>query len=344
MLLRSATAGASAGAPLAADLANLGISATASLSPNVLIVGDGDLSYSLALRRCGCLPAGTRLCCTTLDSAAQLQARYPDTAEPNAVDLRSGGDVVWGGVDGTDLCTTMPANADAGTLRFSRVVWLFPHLCGKSKIHKHRELLCGFFASAAPRLVDDGEVWVALTAGQGGTGAESVSPPRVWGDTWQVTECAARAGLVLRVVHAADVALDTLAGEGYRCRGFHHSDRGFVRRGALVHVLGRPLPGRVVAWAKQWRHDISFWIDPAGFGDGNAFVALAVDVAEEAGGVAVAVALVDEYAEPSTGRVARTYSLRFTATWTALTKEEANELARRIKTKAQLMGMEARSY
>ena len=59
----------------------------------------------------------------------------------------------------------------------------FPHIGGKMKIHKNRELLFNFFKSSSKKLTNYGTICVSLCEGQSGT---SVDKPRVWNDTWQL--------------------------------------------------------------------------------------------------------------------------------------------------------------
>jgi len=72
---------------------------------------------------------------------------------------------------------------------FDRIVWNFPQHPERKKIQFQRQLLHGFFQSAAPLLAPGGSVWLTLKGGQGGSGAEEVGfagrPP---GTTWQCQE------------------------------------------------------------------------------------------------------------------------------------------------------------
>ena len=102
-------------------------------------------------------------------------------------------DAVAHGVDATDLGNTLPQ----GCGPFDRVVFQFPQHPDRRKIHKHRELLRGFFASVDAVLACDGKVVVSLLKGQGGTLAE---PPRKASDTWAVQDAAAEAYLIMEHV------------------------------------------------------------------------------------------------------------------------------------------------
>jgi hypothetical protein len=78
-----------------------------------------------------------------------------------------------------------------------------------------------------------GEIWVSLVKGQGGT---PVDKPRAWGDTWQVTACAATAGLVMRKIAAFTPP------PGYRAGGYKSLNKGFYLEGSLRHIFVRAPP------------------------------------------------------------------------------------------------------
>ena len=106
--------------------------------------------------------------------------------------------------------------------RWERIVFNLPQappLPGaKNQIQRHRTLLREFCASAASRLADDGQVWVTLLSGQGGTPLDPVQ--RRYGDTWQLQHEAARAGLLVSAVAVADLpALADLAVLRFNFRG-----------------------------------------------------------------------------------------------------------------------------
>jgi len=97
-------------------------------------------------------------------------------------------------------------------------------------------LLKDLCLSAADALAPDGELWITLLAGQGGTPVDPIQrDPR---DSWQIIDCAANAGLLVRDV--AEVELDALEAEGYQPTGRQgHLPLGAKRKqkGLVVHVL-----------------------------------------------------------------------------------------------------------
>lgn len=131
----------------------------------VLTVGDGDLSFSVAVRRAGGVVHATTLARDLQD----LQARYPVIP-----DL----DITYG-VDATDLQFTES---------YDRVVFNFPCVDhawdGQNKnskriddisIQQNQELIRGFAESAKKLLTDRGELWIT----------HKTKPPFSW---WQIPD------------------------------------------------------------------------------------------------------------------------------------------------------------
>ena len=147
------------------------------LTATVLIVGDGNLSFSLAMARAF---ATMRLIVTTYDSHDVVIDRYG--AAEIISELRERGATVLHDVDATKLLETLGPHLGTD-FAADCIVFNFPHHPGKGKIQVNRELLRSFFTSACRHLSARGEVRVALAAGQGGTPFDK---PRKWGDTWQV--------------------------------------------------------------------------------------------------------------------------------------------------------------
>lgn len=151
----------------------------------LLIVGDGDFSFSRAILPA--LPPTTRHVVATClhPSREELVGRYP-TAAANLDGLLGDARVrVCFGVDATDLADTLRRATGeeeveldgSGDGRFDRVVWNFPHCLGKANIAANRRLLEAFLRNAAPLLAPStagaggGEVLLALCRGQSGVEA-----------------------------------------------------------------------------------------------------------------------------------------------------------------------------
>lgn len=222
----------------------------------LLIVGDGDLSWSLATARL--LPAGVTFVATTLDTRQDLSRRYSAARiEPTLEEL--------GSLEGVELrfgvdATKLKPHEFFGGQPVDRIVFNFPHHGGQGHIERNRQLLFNFFAAAAPLLAPDGECVVALVAGQGGTLADKDLGAE--GNTWRVVEQAHAAGLVLAMVRPFTPP------PGYTCSGRRGREAGFWIGGALDHVFVRAgrCDGTPSLFPPMFFFDVSFWVlDEAAF-------------------------------------------------------------------------------
>lgn len=206
-------------------------------SAAVLVVGDGDLSYSAAI--CGAyggvttVPAAN-LVATTVEAEDDLRRIYT-CAGANIEALICAGARVLHGVDATLLPETLPPQLLTLAAGFSRVVFNFPHTLRGLK--RQRGLLGRFFASAAPLLAPGGVVEVALCAGQGGSPAD-LERLRTWSDSWQAPLLAARAGLVLQsaVPWESPAGYSALREMGNKDGG---GQKSFCIEGAVTHIFAR---------------------------------------------------------------------------------------------------------
>eukprot|EP00439_Symbiodinium_sp_Y106_P050893 s359_g6.t1 len=171
----------------------------------VLVVGDGDLSFSAALSTS---ELDLRLTATTLESREDLSGcrglhrdlwlccqdllrRYARSREHIGA-LEEAGAIVLHAVDATCLQQHLQGKTE---LSFDRIIFNFPYQA-TGGIKGLRRLLGAFLADAAGLLAADGVIEVALCAGQGGTAADG---PRLrgWAGSWRVPLLAAHAGLAL---------------------------------------------------------------------------------------------------------------------------------------------------
>ena len=156
----------------------------------VLTVGDGDLSYSLALARAFSHTGRLALTATTFLTSDELLQTYTHAAT-NIAELTALGATVRGSIDATNLEAASPALGAQDHILFNH-----PHLglidLLDTKLHaqRHRILLAHYLSSAAALAAPNGHVHLLLCGNQ----------PRAW----SITEHATRLGLPTPAVH--DVA------------------------------------------------------------------------------------------------------------------------------------------
>ncbi|CAK4076697.1 unnamed protein product [Aphanomyces euteiches] len=301
------------------NLTNLGLVGTTAKA-SVLIVGDGNFSYTCAFVRHIVAQDDTvleriRIVATSLDTYDELVSMYPGAAV-HVQELEAHNVRVLHGINATKL----EMHKDALQVeRFDRIVFNFPHYAEggnkRNKINKHRQLISQFFQSATSVLAHDGQVWVTLCAGQGGTPEETIVRPV--GDTWQVAQCAASAGLILMHVHAAPT--DALSKLGYNSVGHRLQEKAFRTQESLTHVFCLEALGLEAYHALSWSRDISFWFDDQFTED------KLMDVLESVYGPKVTIKFdkIDEYTSDD-GRHARGYRLELSSKTMALAKEYVN--------------------
>ncbi|KAA8915079.1 hypothetical protein FN846DRAFT_924704 [Sphaerosporella brunnea] len=200
-------------------------------SDRVLLVGEGDFSFSLSLKRCHKV---RKIFATSYDSAEEVLRKYPQAAENIPALLstsESGGaekDEIEAALEGWDSDSgriksednkpeyEVHHSIDATALlkrrifskssrRYDKIVFQFPHIGGATKdqdrqVRANQQLLLGFFKSAAPLLTPNmGNVIVTLFEGM----------PY---ELWNIRALAKEAGLVTKV----SFAFEAKEYEGYK--------------------------------------------------------------------------------------------------------------------------------
>lgn len=164
--------------------------ASAAAVQQLLVCGDGDLSYS-ALIAPDVDSNEMRLTATVLESEPDHQRVYQNSTL-NANGVTSHGHTVKFEVDATDLISKFGSEH-----KFDMIQFNFPHWIGKSNNKYNRELLANFLKSAEKVMTDDGEIRVSLFEHQSGVTAKNSID---WKGSWLAPQLAAEAGLLLKDV------------------------------------------------------------------------------------------------------------------------------------------------
>ncbi|MCO5550861.1 hypothetical protein L7F22_004355 [Adiantum nelumboides] len=172
---------------------------------DILLVGEGNFSFAAALA--SAFKSAPSLVATSLDSRDILLQKYPNDFPDHLETMEKAGTDVMHDVN----VHTMAKDKRLRRRKFDCIIYNFPHSgfvpCWRENspalIKKHRELLRGFFKSAAKLLGEDGEIHVTHHVG--------------WPYTeWKIEEAAVESGLRL----ARRPKFKAHAFPGYRnCRG-----------------------------------------------------------------------------------------------------------------------------
>ncbi|XP_012144269.1 ferredoxin-fold anticodon-binding domain-containing protein 1 isoform X2 [Megachile rotundata] len=186
---------------------------------DVLLVGEGNFSFSVAL-----LHLNLKINITATCYEVNINQ---DLGKKNIEYLTNNGIRVLMGVDATNL----KQHPILTTELFDKIIFNFPHVGGKMRIEKNRELLKQFFINISDSLKDHGKILITLCNGQGGTLIDN--PPRRWDDSWKITEMAAYGNFILTAVEP--FAWSSF--QNYIVTGYRSLDKQFHSSGALTHIF-----------------------------------------------------------------------------------------------------------
>ncbi|CAH1787422.1 unnamed protein product [Owenia fusiformis] len=189
---------------------------------DVLLVGEGDFSLALSLTQ-----KLNPECLTATSYLSEKEIVLHKQAIHNTQQLRNKGVTVMYNIDATNLSSYPHLQLK----NWTRIIFNFPHIGGKSNIKRNRQLLKHFFMSSVKIISPKGQICVTLAQGQGGSPDDQ--PMREWQNSWQIVAMAACANLILSQTVpfvAADYPL-------YSCTGFRSQDKHFNTEGAITHIF-----------------------------------------------------------------------------------------------------------
>lgn len=136
---------------------------------------------------------------------------------------------------------------------FDKIIFNFPHVGGKMRIEKNRDLLKNFFMSSEKMIKENGQVLVTLCNGQGGTPLDN--PKRRWDDSWKIVEMAAHGNFILTKVEP----FLWQSFQDFVVTGYRNLERQFHTAGSLIHFFMRSKPPTAYNIAPSNKIDILKW-------------------------------------------------------------------------------------
>ena len=224
------------------------------LEPNkpkskILFVGEGNFSFSRCL-----VENSENINENITVTCFEAESDQNESTKENINVLKNHGIQVMFGIDATKL--------NEIKVIWDKIIFMFPHIGGKMKIQKNRDLLKNFALCTQKVLENDGKVIVTLCDGQGGTPYDNIK--RLEADSWQILKMMSYGSFGL--VQALKLQLEQYP--GYKPFGYRSQDKGFHVEQATVHIFQKFPPitiqndqiSKSMICAPKYQNDLSFWI------------------------------------------------------------------------------------
>lgn len=221
----------------------------------VLVVGDGDFSFSRAIAEYNvCRVLHT----STLETPENLRQFYPSSSFAIRKIQQQGFRVLFR-VDACAIKETVSRELNEGEEPvYDVVLWNFPHVPGKQNIRYNRELLVSFLQSAPSVLSPDGCVVITLVGGQSGfvSPSTNIVTKESWDQSWKLMEQVGKAGLL--ITEHGPFAWQTLP--HYQPLGRLGNRGWFDAKDAEYFRIQTPGRGRQALQAPLFSHEVHVWI------------------------------------------------------------------------------------
>ncbi|CAI5447523.1 unnamed protein product [Caenorhabditis angaria] len=213
-------------------------------SGKVLILGDGNLSFSLSIALSRPLSHFT---CTVFDSREMFLEKYGAFETLDELSNLHNVELVFA-VDATKLETNSMLGGG-----FDEIIMNFPHPGGKTNLKKSRILLSGIFRSLRKIMSPEARFRLSLAIGQSGldftSNIEMETLPLHKKDSWQAIYLGAEEGFTLEKLEEFDPDLYA----SYKSAGYKETKKGFNNRKGLTLVFRTsPIDNQEVP-LEQWK-------------------------------------------------------------------------------------------